>query len=100
MYWRIWIAGVLAAIASTASHAQTPSTTPVVTHHAIELNGEPLPYVATAGLMPITTPDGQTIGDMSYISYTAERDAGKTRPVAFIWNGGSGANSCAKRCLR
>ena len=90
MFWRISIAATLAAIAATAAHAQTPPAAPVVTHHTIELNREPLPYTATAGLMPITTPDGQPLGDMSYVAYTA---GDKTRPIAFIWNGGSGANA-------
>lgn len=93
MIWRIGIAAALAAMTVTVSHAQTPSAAPVVTHHTIELNHEPFPYTATAGLMPITAPDGRLIGDMSYIAYMPTRGADKTRPVAFIWNGGSGANS-------
>ncbi|MDP3494400.1 MAG: hypothetical protein Q8R82_14915 [Hyphomonadaceae bacterium] len=93
MFWRVWIAGAFAAMACAAANAQTPLLAPVVTHHTIDLREGPLAYTATAGLMPILAPSGEPIGDMSYIAYTATPRQGKTRPIAFIWNGGSGANS-------
>lgn len=93
MFWRVWIVGALAALACSNANAQTPPLTPTITHHTMDLNGARLAYTATAGLMPIASPDGQPMGDMSYIAYTAPAQAGRARPIAFIWNGGSGANS-------
>lgn len=43
--------------------------------------------------MPIHGADGAIIGDMFYVAYTLPPRSGETRPIAFIWNGGSGANS-------
>ena len=71
-----------------------PAFSPAVTRHTLKLDRQTLNYTAEAGLMPIRSVDGSVlIADMSYVAYTAPPRAGETRPVAFIWNGGSGANT-------
>ena len=95
MSWRSCIAAALALLASGAAAAQqAPRPDPAVTQHTLKLKGRTLAYTATAGLMPIRTADGAAmIGDMFYAAYTLPPRNNETRPVAFIWNGGSGANS-------
>ena len=63
-----------------------------VTQHSIRLNSKTLKYTATAGRLPIRDQaTGEVRGEMFFTAY---RVASRTpRPVAFIWNGGPGANS-------
>lgn len=91
MSWRYSIAVALAALACGAANAQ--DIAPSTTHHILALEDRTLDYTATAGLMPIHGADGAIIGDMFYVAYTLPPRSGETRPIAFIWNGGSGANS-------
>lgn len=66
---------------------------PTVTHHTITLNGQPLRYTATTGMMPIRSRGTEaTEGHMFFVYY--QRDgAGEpgTRPISFIFNGGPGS---------
>lgn len=94
MTWKAIIAAALSLLAAGAAVAQeAPPPGPVTTNHTLALKGRSLSYTATAGLMPINTSDGALIGDMFYAAYTAPAKRGETRPVAFVWNGGSGANT-------
>jgi carboxypeptidase C (cathepsin A) len=77
-----------------ARAADSPSA-PVVSSHAIRLGkGEArLAYAAEAGRLPIHDPaTGRVTGQMFYVAYRVA-GVGKPRPLAFIWNGGPGANS-------
>ena len=69
-------------------------TEPVVTHHRIDLDGKPLAYTATAGLMPISNEQGETEAHIFFIAYTRD-DAGPRdkRPLMFSFNGGPGSAS-------
>ena len=71
-----------------------PSGEPVVTKHRIEVNGKPLAYTATAGLMPINNEQGEAEARIFYIAYTLD-DAGDRakRPLMFSFNGGPGSAS-------
>src|SRR5262245_18790336 len=62
------------------------------TKHSIRIGGKTLRYTAEAGRLPIRD---QTTGEMhGEMFFTAYRVPSKTpRPVAFVWNGGPGANS-------
>lgn len=91
MSWRYPIAVALAALACGAAGAQ--DIAPSLTRHTLALEDRTLDYTATAGLIPIHGTDGAIIGDMFYVAYTLPPQSGETRPIAFIWNGGSGANS-------
>jgi carboxypeptidase C (cathepsin A) len=80
----------LAGASPVASLAQEE---PVVTKHEIEVNGRGLNYIAEAGRVAIR--DVETAEPHGFIFYVAYRvpSPGRTRPVAFVWNGGPGANS-------
>src|SRR4051794_37392481 len=68
--------------------------TPVVTKHAIQLNGKTLNYTATAAQMPIKDAAGETEAHIFYVAYTLDgvNDIGK-RPLSFCFNGGPGSAS-------
>ena len=92
MSWRYPIAVALAALACGAV-ANAQDIAPSITRHTLQLEDGKRDYIATAGLMPIHGTDDAIIGDMFYVAYTLPPASGETRPIAFIWNGGSGANS-------
>jgi carboxypeptidase C (cathepsin A) len=64
------------------------------TQHSITLDGQKVPYTATAGTLLLKEEDGTAKATVFYIAYT--RDGVKdpaTRPVTFSFNGGPGAAS-------
>ncbi len=67
---------------------------PVVTKHQITLDGKPLKYTATAGLMPIHNEQGELEAQIFHVAYTRD-DAGdlSKRPLMFSFNGGPGSAS-------
>jgi carboxypeptidase C (cathepsin A) len=67
---------------------------PVITHHQIDLNGEPLRYTVTTGRMPIYDEKGEAEAHLSFFAYTRD-DAGPVaeRPLIFSFNGGPGSAS-------
>lgn len=73
-----------------ASFAQTADLAQA--RHSIRVSGKEIKYTAYAGRLPIRDQaSGEAHGEMFFTAY---RVASKTpRPVAFIWNGGPGANS-------
>jgi len=65
-----------------------------LTSHTININGRPLSYRATAGLMTIDNESGDLIAKMFYVAYTKDNEPNlSTRPVTFAFNGGPGAAS-------
>jgi carboxypeptidase C (cathepsin A) len=88
---RALLAAVLLAVATPAL-AQPPTEPSVVTRHSIAIAGKPLAYTAETGRIAIRDPEtGQPRGWMFYIAYRVP--SAKPRPLAFVWNGGPGANS-------
>ncbi len=98
------IFSLLALCASAACAPSSPaprderspvSTGIVTTHHTVEVAGKTLHYVARAGYIPIRDNEaGDVHGNMYFVSYTLEHDAGPpTRPLTFLWNGGPGSSS-------
>jgi carboxypeptidase C (cathepsin A) len=83
----------LALMAATPAAALPAAETPVVTRHEIRIDGRPLRYEAETGRIAIRDAEtGEVRGRMFYIAYRVPQ-AGKPRPLAFVWNGGPGANS-------
>src|SRR5712664_2994324 len=71
-----------------------PEEPPVVSKHEIRVGGTTLRYTATAGLMPIKSPEGEVEARMFFTSYTLDRgDGGQHRPLTFAFNGGPGSAS-------
>ena len=66
---------------------------PVVTQHQSQMGGKLLKYTAEVGRIAIC--DVETGEPHGYMFYTAYRipSPGAPRPVAFVWNGGPGADS-------
>jgi carboxypeptidase C (cathepsin A) len=64
------------------------------THHTITLDGQKVPYTATAGTMVLKDEDGTQKASVFYVSYIKDgvKDPG-TRPVTFCFNGGPGSAS-------
>lgn len=63
----------------------------MLTRHSIEIGRRVLTYTAEAGRTPIRdVATGRPLAYVFYIAYRAQTPAGRTRPVAFIWNGGPG----------
>lgn len=89
---RALLAAAVLATAAASAVAQPAAEAPVVTRHAITIAGRPLAYTAEAGRIAIRDPGtGETRGWMFYIAYRVP--SSKPRPLAFVWNGGPGANS-------
>src|ERR1019366_1064440 len=65
-----------------------------VTEHSIRINGQIIPYKATAGTIQIKNEAGEPIGLMYAVAYTRSdvKDL-STRPVSFFYNGGPGSAS-------
>ena len=57
---------------------------------SIQLNGKPLHYTVTVGMLPVRNSDGKETGQVVYTAYTVD---GADRPVTFAVNGGPGASS-------
>jgi len=71
-----------------------PAEESSVTEHTIRLDGQTVPYRATAATMLLQNAQGDTIGSLYYTAYTRTdvRDL-RPRPIAFIYNGGPGSAS-------
>ncbi len=67
---------------------------PVVTSHEITLNGKPLKYKATAGMLPIKSPTGEPEAGLFYVAYTVDTSGPvANRPLCIAFNGGPGAGT-------
>jgi carboxypeptidase C (cathepsin A) len=88
-----------AAAKSDAAPAAKPEaaasdTVPVVTHHEITVDGKPLRYTVTTGMLPIRNEAGETEARIFFMAYRAEGRGGpESRPLTFSFNGGPGSSS-------
>ena len=65
-----------------------------VTHHTLHLNGQDLPYTATAGTMVLKREDDKPRASIFFIAYIRDGVADKSRrPVTYAFNGGPGSAS-------
>ena len=88
---------LLILIFSLNSFAQTRSIeaeSSVVTNHFVTVNGNRIPYSATAGTLPVWSDDDKAVATLFYTYYkrTDVKD-GVKRPIFFSFNGGPGAAS-------
>jgi carboxypeptidase C (cathepsin A) len=63
------------------------------TSHTMRLGGQEIRYTAHAGTLPIRLDNGDLGGRMFFVSYTRSGEDPRTRPVAFLFNGGPGSAS-------
>lgn len=63
------------------------------TSHSVRVDGREVKYTATAGTLPIRLDDGKLLARMFFVAYTRDGENPKTRPVAFLYNGGPGSAS-------
>jgi carboxypeptidase C (cathepsin A) len=73
--------------------AGATADSPSQTSHVIRLDGRDIKYTATAGTIPIRLDDGKVAARMFYVAYTKDGEDVKTRPIAFLYNGGPGSAS-------
>ncbi len=67
----------------------------IVTHHSITIDGKPLAYTATTGLMPIFNRSGKLMAHIFFVAYTKDHPTrgSSHRPLTFAFNGGPGAGA-------
>ena len=88
---RGFLAGGLLATISLAPSLARAEPAPVITRQQIQVGGRILTYSAEAGRTPIRdVSNGEPVGYIFYLAYSAAPPAGKLRPITFIWNGGPG----------
>ncbi len=63
------------------------------TSHTLELPGRTLKFHATAGSIALTGDDGNLTAELGYVAYQLDGGDPRTRPVAFLFNGGPGSAS-------
>ncbi|WP_199193276.1 S10 family peptidase [Blastopirellula marina] len=73
---------------------EIPTETSVVTQHEVTVNGEKIPYEATAGTQPVWGDDGKPLATLFYTFYR-RTDIQETdrRPLLISFNGGPGSAS-------
>jgi carboxypeptidase C (cathepsin A) len=80
-----------------ATEASKTAAPPVeqnsATQHSLTLNGQTIPYTATAGNLLIRDGENNPNGSMFYVAYTRNGVTAKDRPVTFLYNGGPGSSS-------
>lgn len=76
-------------VADTAQDSKEQSS---VTEHSIHVDGQTIPYKATAGTIILKDAKGEPTGSMFYVAYTrTDAQEMSRRPVAFFYNGGPGS---------
>lgn len=63
------------------------------TSHTFRLGGQEIRYAAHAGTLPIRLDNGDLAARMFFVSYARSGEDAKTRPIAFLFNGGPGSAS-------
>ncbi len=83
-----------AAKPAAAKTQPVPKERTVVTHASVTIDGQTIPYTATAGTLLLYNKKHETIASVFYVAYTKDgvKDP-STRPVTFAWNGGPGGAS-------
>jgi len=63
------------------------------TNHTITINGKSIPYLATAGTLPLKEEDGKVTANVFFVAYTKLEEKPEKRPITFAFNGGPGSSS-------
>jgi carboxypeptidase C (cathepsin A) len=73
---------------ATAAEEKVSSTT-----HSVRIDRHEIKYTATVSTLPIRLDDGSLGARMFFVAYTRDGQDAKTRPLAFLYNGGPGSAS-------
>lgn len=77
-----------------AENSQDSKEQSSVTEHSIRVDGQNIPYKATAGTIILKDAKGDPTGAMFYVAYTrSDAEDLSRRPVAFFYNGGPGSST-------
>ena len=81
-------------VVAEAAPLPVPKEMSSVTEHTIRIDGQVVPYRATAATMLLRNGRGEPIGSLYYTAYTRTdvKDVSR-RPLAFLYNGGPGSAS-------
>ena len=80
--------------ASTSTPHVLPEEKSVVTHGAVRVGGQNIPYTATAATYNVPGEDGAPKATFFFVAYTRDDVTDKTRrPLSFVYNGGPGSAS-------
>jgi carboxypeptidase C (cathepsin A) len=61
------------------------------TSHTVRIDGREIRYTATVGTIPIRLDNSEIMARMFFVAYTKDGEDPRTRPIAFLYNGGPGA---------
>lgn len=76
-----------------ASDKPPPVERRVKTAHSVTIDGEVIPYTATAGTIFLRDAEDEPRAEVFYVAYTRDVDDPSTRPVTFAFNGGPGSSA-------
>jgi len=80
----------------TTPETKAPEVKPMksVTHGVVTINGERIPYDATAGTIILKNKEQKPTASIFYVAYTKSgvKDP-STRPITFLYNGGPGSST-------
>ncbi len=75
-----------------ANENETPKEESSVTEHTAHINGQTIPYKATASTTLLRDPEGDPTGLLYSVAYTrSDVKDPSTRPISFLYNGGPGS---------
>ncbi len=78
----------------TGMQVTIPLESAVTTQHSVTVNGQSIPYNATAGTLPVYDAQGKAVAAVFYVYYQRSDVTDKTnRPLMFSFNGGPGSSS-------
>ncbi len=80
--------------AEQQAETKKPKERTVVTEHTITINGQQIPYKATAGTILLRDAKGHPTASMFYVAYTrSDATDMSARPISFLYNGGPGSST-------
>lgn len=85
---------IAAATPLDAQNLSAPLDTAITSEHAVTIDGQRVPYRATAGHQPVMNADGAPIASLFYVYYERSDIRDRTRrPLVISFNGGPGSAS-------
>lgn len=85
---------VVGIISTQAQGRKLPVDTTITTEHSVTIDGQTIPYTATAGTQPVYGEDGNPIASLFYVYYKrSDVENRDERPIFISFNGGPGAAS-------